>query len=167
VGFFSWRRKKESAIPESTDAALGSFANAEGQPVVGKQVGGGAPPINVQGMDLTDSLAMLSQLGPMIQQAMATGNVQITQGEPQTIDMRGTDLGEQLKGIMAQHGIDPEKGTVNVQGDTNTYLEMQQQILQALAQHGIDPNASGTSINVTNVEIEGDEGTGELPGGQS
>ena len=160
MGFFSWRRKKESAIPESTEA-LGSFASAEGQPVVGKQVGGGAPSINAQGMDLTDTVAMLSQIGPMIQQAMATGNVQITQGDAQTIDMRGTDLGEQIKGIMAQHGIDPEKGTVNVQGDTNTYLAMQQQILQALAQHGIDPNASGTSINVTNVEIEGQ---GDQPG---
>jgi hypothetical protein len=161
MGFFSWRRKKESAIPESTETALGSFADPEGQPVVGKQVGGGTPSINAQGMDLTDTFAMLSQIGPMIQQAMATGNVQITQGDAQTIDMRATDLGEQIKGIMAQHGIDPEKGTVNVQGDTNTYLAMQQQILQALAQHGIDPNASGTSINVTNVEIEGQ---GDQPG---
>ncbi len=162
MGFFSRRRKKESAIPESTETALGSFANAEGQPVVGKQVGGGGMPgaMNVQGMDLTDTFATLSQLGPMIQQAMASGNVQISQGEAQTIDMRGTDLGEQIKGIMAQHGIDPDSGAVQQAGDTNTYIEMQQQILQALAQHGIDPNASGTSINVTNVEIEGQ---GEQP----
>ena len=89
---------------------------------MGKQVAGGAPSINAQGMDATDTVAMLSQLGPMIQQAMATGNVQITQGDAQMIDMRGTDLGEQIKGIMAQHGIDPEKGTVNARVDTNTYL---------------------------------------------
>ena len=165
MGFFSWRRKKESAIPESTETALGSFANPEGQAVVGQQVSGGMPAgFSAQGMDVGDTLAMLSQIGPMIQQAMASGNVQITQGEAQTIDMRGTDLGEQIKGIMAQHGIDPESGQVNVQGDTNTYMQMQQQILQALAQHGIDPNASGTSINVTNVEIEGQ---GEQPEGQS
>ena len=159
MGFFSWRRKKESAIPESsTDApALGSFANPEGQAVVGQQVGGGAQAgFNVQGMDLTDTFAMLSQLGPMIQQAMASGNVQITQGDAETIDLRGTDLGEQIKGIMAQHGIDPETGTAQVSGDTNTYLQMQQQILQALSQHGIDPNQGGTSINVTNVQIEGE-----------
>ena len=156
MGFFSRRRKKESAIPTSAETALGSFAKAEGQPVIGQQVGGGMPGgMNVQGMDLTDSLAMLSQLGPMIQQAMASGNVQITQGEPQTIDMRGTDLGEQIKGIMQQHGIDPNTGAVNAPGDQNTYMAMQQQILQALAQHGIDPNASGSSINITNVEIEG------------
>ncbi len=166
MGFFSWRRKKESAIPQTSDEALGSFANPEGQAVVGRQIGGAQPNVSVEGMDLTDGLAMLSQIGPMIQQAIATGNVQITQGEAQTIDMRGTDLGEQIKAIMAQHGIDPETGQANVSGDTNTYLQMQQQILQALAQHGIDPNASGTSINVTNVEIEGDA-KGDLPGGQS
>ena len=164
MGFFSWRKKKESAIPASTDSpALGSFANADGQPVVGQQVSGGGMPagFNVQGMDIGDTFAMLSQIGPMIQQAMASGNVQITQGEPQVINARGTELGEQIKEIMRQHGIDPESGQVNAQGDANTYMQMQQQILQTLAQHGIDPNASGTSINVTNVQVEG-----ELPDGQ-
>ena len=157
MGFFSWRRKKESAIPESSaDApALGSFANPDAETVVGQQVGGGTPAFQMPGMDVGDTLALLGQIGPMIQQAIASGNAQISVGEPQTIDMRGTDLGEQIKGIMAQHGIDPETGTANAPGDTNTYMQMQQQILQALAQHGIDPNASGTSINVTNVEIEG------------
>ena len=164
MGFFSRRRKKESAIPQSSETALGSFASPEGQPVVGQPVGGGmAGGVNVQGMDLTDTFAMLSQLGPMIQQAMASGNVQITQGQPQVINAQGTELGEQIKEIMAQHGIDPETGTVNAQGDANAYMQMQQQILQALAQHGIDANAPG-SINVTNVEIEGQ---GELPGGSS
>jgi hypothetical protein len=165
VGFFSWRRKKESAIPESpADSALGSFANPEGQAVVGQQVeGGGMPGFNVQGMDIGDSLAMLTQLGPMIQQAIASGNVQISQGEAQTIDMRGTDLGEQIKGIMAQHGIDPDTGTAKVSGDTNSYMQMQQQILQALTQHGIDPNASGSSITFANVEVEGQ---GEAPDGR-
>ena len=160
MGFFSWRRKKESAIPASTDSqALGSFASPDGQTVVGQQVGGGTPAFNMPGMDVTDTLALLGQIGPMIQQAIASGNAQISVGESQTIDMRGTDLGEQIKGIMAQHGIDPETGTANAPGDTNTYLQMQQQILQALAQHGIDP--SGTGINVTNVEIKGQ---GENPG---
>ena len=83
MGFFSRRRKRESAVPESSnDPALGSFADPEGQPVVGQQVGGGQPAIDLQGMGATDGLAMLAQLGPMIQQAMATGNVQITQGQP-------------------------------------------------------------------------------------
>ena len=169
MGFFSWRRKKESAIPESsTDspAALGSFASPEGQAVVGQQVSGGMPAgFSAQGMDVGDAFAMLSQIGPMIQQAMASGNVQITQGEPQVINARGTELGEQIKQIMAQHGIDPEKGIVQPGAQAN-YMEMQQQIMETLAQHGIDANAGGTSISMTNVQIEG-EGQGELPGGTS
>ena len=162
MGFFSRRRKKESAIPEAESTALGSFAKAEGQPVIGQQVGGGGPQFDMTaGMDVGDTLAMLGQIGPMIQQAMASGNVQITQGEPQVINARGTELGDQIKAIMAQHGIDPETGQVNAQGDTNSYMQMQQQILQTLAQHGIDTDASGTSINVTHVQVEG-----ELPDGQ-
>ena len=160
MGFFSWRKKKESAIPESANEPLGSFAKPDGQSVVGQQVGGGAPQFNMPGMDVTDTLSMLTQIGPMIQQAIATGNVQISQGDAQTIDMRGTDLGEQIKGIMAQHGIDPETGTVNAPGDTNTYVQMQQQILQALSEHGIGQDASGSSITFTNVEIEGQDDSG-------
>ena len=72
--------------------------------------------------------------------------MQIAQGEPQVIDMRGSGLREEIMGIMSQHGIDPEAGTAsNV--DAGAYGDMQQQILAALAKHGIDPGASGTSIN--------------------
>jgi hypothetical protein len=147
MGFFSRRKKKESAIPESAnEQALGSFANAEGQPVIGQQVGGGQPQIDLQNMGALDGLQTLMQLGPMIQQAMATGNVQVSQGEPQVLDMRGSGLREEILGIMSQHGIDPENATAsNV--DASAYGDMQKQILDALAKHGIDPGASGTSIN--------------------
>ena len=138
--FFRRRRERESAIPPSTQVeqpseALGSFASAEDQPVVGRQVGGD----HVGSVDL-------SQLGPMIQNAIAEGDVQIEQGGSQTIDMRGTGLREEILGIMQQHGIDPESGTAqNV--DASAYGDMQQQILEALARHGIDPGASGTAVN--------------------
>jgi hypothetical protein len=139
VGFFSRRRKKESAIPEATEGtALGSFAKADGQPVIGQQVGGGGPQFNMPGMDVTDTLSLLTQIGPMIQQAIASGNVQVTQGAPQVINARGTELGEQIKEIMRQHGIDPESGQVNGQGDPSSYMQMQQQIMETLGQHGIN-----------------------------
>jgi hypothetical protein len=148
VGFFSRRRKKESAIPDSVnEPALGAFANPEGHPVVGQQVGGGQPgAVDLQGLGLTDGLAALSQLGPMIQQAIAGGNVQISQGQPEVIDMRGSGLREEIMGIMQQHGIDAEAGTAsNV--NAGDYGDMQKQILEALAKHGIDPNAAGSSVN--------------------
>jgi hypothetical protein len=149
MGFFSWRRKRESALQESsTDAPeLGSFAKSEGQPVVGQQVGGGQPQFDVEGMGFTDGLAMLAQLGPMIQQAMASGNVQITQGQPEVLDMRGTGLREEIMEIMQQHGIDAQAGTASQNIDASAYGDMQQQILQALAKHGIDPNVAGSSVN--------------------
>jgi hypothetical protein len=148
VGFFSRRRKRESAIPESSNAqALGSFANAEGQPVIGQQVGGGQQSFDVQNVGGLDGLQTLMQLGPMIQQAIASGNVQITQGEPEVLDMRGSGLREEIMGIMSQHGIDPESATANQNIDAAAYGDMQQQLLAALAKHGIDPGASGSSVN--------------------
>ena len=141
--FFKDRRAKESAVPPSQ--TLGSFANPEGHAVVGRQVGAGSSEIqSVPGM--ADGLAALTQLGPMIQKAIAEGNVQIEQGQSQTIDMRGTGLREEILGIMQQHGIDAESGTArNV--DAGAYGDMQRQLLDALARHGIDPGASGTSLN--------------------
>ena len=128
--------------------ALGSFASAEGQPVVGGQVGGAEfSSAEIQGIPGTaDGLAALAQFGPMIQKAIAEGNVQIEHGDSQTIDMRGTGLREEIIGIMQQHGIDPDAGAAaNV--DASAYGDMQQQLLEALAKHGIDPGASGTSVN--------------------
>ena len=85
--FFRRRRERESAIPSSAQVeqpseALGSFASAEGQPVVGRQVGGDQVG-SVEFGDVpgtADGLAALSQLGPMIQKAIAEGDVQIEQG---------------------------------------------------------------------------------------
>jgi hypothetical protein len=140
MGFFSRRRKRENPIPETTDAALGSFAKSEGQPVVGQQVGGGQPEIDLQGLGAVDGLKMLAQLGPMIQQAMASGNVQISQGQPQVLDMRGSGLREEIMGIMNEHGIDPASGTANQNIDASAYGNMQQQIFEALAKHGVNAN---------------------------
>jgi hypothetical protein len=138
--FFKNRRDKESAVhlsADSTETSLGSFASPEGQEVVGKQVAG-TPGWDVQGMSGADGLAMLAQLGPMIQQAMATGNVQITQGEPQVLDLRGTGLREEIMGIMGQHGIDPKSGVTGGESvNAANYGDMQKQILEALAKHGV------------------------------
>ena len=139
MGFFSRRKKRESAIPESADTALGSFANPDGQAVVGEQVAGAGPAMNLEGLSGLDGIKALAQLAPMFQQAMATGNVQISQGQPQVIDMRGSGLREEIMGIMNQHGVQP--GGVGEEGvDASAYGNMQQQILEALAKHGVSPN---------------------------
>ena len=160
VGFFSRRRKRESAIPESAnEQALGSFASAEGQPVVGQQVGGGQPSIDVQrhGRGWTASAALM-QLGPMIQQAMASGNVQISQGEPQMIDMRGSELRRRDLRDHEPARDRPRAAPADQNVDASAYGDMQQQILEALAKHGIDPDASGSSVN---FQIEPEDGRGQ------
>jgi hypothetical protein len=115
--FFKRRRERESAIQAPASADTG------------------------------DAQAVVGQLGPMIQKAIAEGNVTIEQGPSQTIDMRGTGLREEIVGIMKQHGIDPETASPGENIDAAAYGDMQQQILAALAKHGIDPNASGSSID--------------------
>jgi hypothetical protein len=159
MSFFSRRRKRESAVPDSAnDQALGAFANPEGQPVVGQQVGGGQPGIDLQGLGAVDGIAALAQLGPMIQQAMASGNVQISQGESQVIDMRGSGLREEIMGIMGEHGIPTDGGTANMNVDAGAYGDMQKQILETLAKHGINTGTPGTSINFPAPPAEGEPG---------
>ena len=107
-----------------------------------------------------ESMQSVAALGPMIQQAMAQGNVQqnpdgsieiqagdvnIQQDAAQTIDMRGSALGDEIRDIMRQHGIDPDGGATG-QIDASAMPAMQQQILEALGRHGIDANASGSSL---------------------
>jgi hypothetical protein len=157
--FFRRRRERESAVQlDSPSAALGASAGGETQPVVGSQVGGGTPQasIDLQGLGMMDGLAMLSQLGPMIQQAIEQGNVTVTQSGSQTIDARGTDLGEEIKGIMREHGIDPDGAQAGQSLNAADFQDMQQQILGALAKHGIDPGAAGSSVNFQ-IETSADD----------
>lgn len=142
---------------EQQTQALGSFANPQGQPVVGQQVPG-APGFDVKGLSAADGLAMLAQLGPAIQQAMKTGNVQISQGEPQVLDMRGSGLREEIMGIMSQHGIDPVAGTAGETVDAGKYGDMQKQIFEALAKHGVPTPTEGVTFNAGATVNAGDYG---------
>jgi hypothetical protein len=125
--FFRRRRERESAIPapSADPQALGSFASSEGQPVIGQQIGGGAPGMPA---DLGDLPGILEGM------------------QSQAIDMRGTELGDEIRAIMKQHGIDPEGGATGTQIDASAMPAMQQQIMEALGKYGIDPNASGSSL---------------------
>ena len=120
------------------------------EPVVGQQVGGGEldfGSMNVQGLSAMDGLEMLTQLGPMIQKAMAEGNVTIEQGEPDDRHARHRPArGDPGDHEPARHRPrDARAPSENV--DAGAYGDMQQQILDALAKHGIDPGASGTSVD--------------------
>ena len=57
----------------------------------------------------------------MIQRAMVTATPQITPGEPQVIDMRGSGLREEIMEIMRRHGIDAETGGRREPLDASAY----------------------------------------------
>jgi hypothetical protein len=107
--FLKGRRERESATYGlSTGLDPSQQVQAGGQPPPGSPFDAdpSAQPGQAQGVDW----AKLAQVAPMIQEAIQSGNVQISQGEPQSIDLRGSDIGEQLREIMRQYGIDPEAG---------------------------------------------------------
>jgi septum formation topological specificity factor MinE len=134
--FFRNRRQRESALPQA-ESELGTFAQPQGQEVVGQQAGA-APGVSGDQVDL-------SQLGSIIQSAIEHGNVTIDQGPSQTIDMRGTGLREEILGIMQQHGLNPEGGaSMNV--NAGDYGDMQKQIMEALSKHGV--NIDGGHVQV-------------------
>jgi hypothetical protein len=140
--FFSRRRQRESAVqPPAEQAPLGSFATGEEQPVVGGQISGDAGFDDFAGLQGATSgaeaLTALSALGPMIQKAIESQNIQIHVGEPQTIDLRGAvGLGDEIREIMARHGVDADTGSATTNVDASALGEMQQEILAALAKQG-------------------------------
>jgi hypothetical protein len=128
--FFSRRRQRESAIPEAE-------IQSQDQPVVGQQV---------EGAQQLPGGIDLSQLRPMIQSAIAQGNVTVEQGPAQTIDMRGSGLREEIVGIMKSHGIDAEAGDAQASIDAGDYGDMQKQILEALSKRGLNLGDGGVQI---------------------
>jgi hypothetical protein len=132
--FFKRRRANESALPDGMTTG-GAPAPADDVPwakdldTIGQQ-------IPTAGVGMTGAPIDLAQLGTQIQQAFASGNVQVQQMQPQVIDARGTGLRDEIFEIMKQHGIDPQSGATH-DFDASKMPEMQAQIMAAMGQHGI------------------------------
>lgn len=155
--FFSRRRRRESPIPGGTPESLTRQLKGDGAPI-GQPVQGAGQP---QAFDLSTVAGLGSMFG-MIQQAMQTGNIQVSQGENQVIDLRGTTgLRDEILEAMRQHGIDPETGTAQAQVNAGDYQGMQQQIMQALQNHGVDVSQFGDGSGIT---IEGGDSGGDSGG---
>ena len=166
--FFHNRRERESALPASQSPAepesepqsqsqsLGSFADPDGRQVVGRQVAGGPTAGPVEVANLGDAIEALTQIGPMFQRAMTEGSPQVTIGEANTIDLRGTELSEQIREIMRRHGIDPETGQADPDTDPSSYAGMQQEILAALSGHGIDTGVAGKLLDSSGEQPKSD-----------
>jgi uncharacterized membrane protein YgcG len=142
--FFNRRRQRESAIPEQSTESLTRQLKGDGKPV-------GQPISQAFPQQPSDNLTGATDLGSimaMMQQAFQAGNVQISQGENQVIDMRGSgELRDQILDAMRQHGIDPENATAEGQINAADYQGLQQQIMDALQSHGVDVGAAGFSAS--------------------
>ena len=135
--FFGRRRERESAIPGGSPDSVTKQLKGDGEPI-GQPVQGAGQP---QAFDLT-SVGGLGSMFGLVQQAMQSQSIQVTQGENQVIDLRGTGAREQIMAALQQHGIDPEtmQGT---QIDAANVPDLQNQIMSALEQAGYDPSQWG------------------------
>jgi len=162
VGLFDYfrrRRERESATPDASESVTEAL-KGDGS-TVGEPIGQQFPQAGAQGVDISaffdtnDLGGMISAIGSAIQQ----GNYEVTQGESQVIDLRGTGMRDEILQAMRDHGVDPE-ATDASQIDASQMPDLQRQILQALSNHGIDvPSVDGAAM-----QIETDPGSdGEPP----
>jgi hypothetical protein len=152
--FFKRRRERESAIPGADSESLTRQLKGDGKPIgqpVGRQFPqAGQPNLNLGGgMDMAAIMAMM-------QQAFQNGNYEITQGENQVIDLRGTGLREQIMGALEQHGIDPNAQDGQI--DAGQVPGLQEQIMQALQEAGVDVGQLGNGSG--EITIEGGDASG-------
>jgi hypothetical protein len=160
--FFKRRRERESAIPGSSPESLTRQLKGDGKPI-GQPVGQAFPQAGPQSVDLTAATDLAGVMA-MMQQAFQTGEIQVTQGEKQVIDLRGSGLREQIMGALEQHGIDPEAaqgGQINA----SDVPGLQEQIMQALQDAGVDVGQLGNGAG--EITIEGSDSASSDPGSDS
>ena len=97
--YFKRRRERESAV-ESLEITAEPSTQIE--PV---SAGFEAQPDAAPDANLADGVGMpeLTQIGKLIASAAKDGNIQVHVGEPQTIDMSGTDLSEEIRAFLSRY----------------------------------------------------------------
>jgi hypothetical protein len=157
-GFFERRRQRESAVPGGNIMTSTPPPSEEPTPV-GQPVAGVGQPAGLDAFGLGGGTDVMGVLG-MIKSAYETGNIQVSYGPSQTIDLRGDtdveDLRSQIIQAMEQRGIDPT--ATNVQVDTSQYAGLQEDLLRVLGEHGIDIGASGGLPGQANTDGDGKPG---------
>jgi hypothetical protein len=154
--FFKRRRERESAIPASSPESLTRQLKGDGEPI-GQPVSQAFPQASQQSVDLT-AATDLAGIMAMMQQAFESGNIQVTQGESQVIDLRGSGLRDQIMGALEQHGIDPQAAQ-GAEIDADDVPGLQEQIMQALQDAGVDLGQLGNGAGEITIEGGGDSGS--------
>lgn len=154
--FFERRRRRESAIPQAEQQASVAPPSEEVKPV-GQPFEGVGQPLNLNfGSGQPDVAGILG----MVSAAIQSGQFQVQQSESQTIDLRGTPAGqelrEQIENAMRQAGVDPKLAAEGAQVNPADYAGLQEQILKALEDHGVD--ASGQIALPPDTDGDGQPG---------
>ena len=160
-GFFERRRQRESAVPEENEMTASAPPSAEETPV-GQPLQGVGMPSSANPFDLGGGTDLFGVLG-MIKDAYQTGNIQISHGPSQVIDLRGdTDvdgLRAQIIEAMEARGIDPNATPDQAtQVDASQYAGLQEDLLRVLGEHGIDIGASGSPLVQPDIDGDGKPG---------
>ena len=158
---FKRRRERESAILGASPETLTRQLKGEGEPI-GQPIGQAFPQAGQQGVDLT-AATDLAGIMAMMQQAFETGNIQVTQGESQVIDLRGSGLREQIMGALEQHGIDPQAAQGS-EIDAADVPGLQEQIMRALQDAGVDVGQLGNGAGEITIEGGGGSDSGSDSG---
>lgn len=144
-GFLERRRNRESAVQP------GNALTSEPPPIEVKPVGqpfesAGKPA--AFGLDGAADVSSVFGILGMIKDAYQSGNIQISHGSSQMIDLRGDtnveELREQILAAMQERGIDPNATPDQAtQIDASQYAGLQADLLRVLGEHGIDVNGTG------------------------
>lgn len=153
--FFKRRRERESAIPADTPESLTRELKGDSGPV-----GQAFPQAAAQSVDLT-AATDLAGIMAMMQQAFQSGDIQVTQGENQVIDLRGSGLRDEIIGALEQHGIDPDAAQGS-EINASDRPGLQEQIMQALQDAGVDVGQFGNGTG--EITIQGGDASGSDSG---
>ena len=153
------RRQSEDALAQARAEAgaagveiapIAAPVTSDSGEVIGapiQQAGFGAEGIQIPGLE------NMGALGPMIQQAIASGNAQVINTPTEVINLAGADPGAARKAVLdvlAKHGIDAQAGSGQQIPVTNP--QVAQDIFAALGKFGLDPKELGGAMGQPGAE---------------
>ncbi len=154
MGIFSYfrnRQARESALgsPEEQAAIEQAVAQAQAQ----------SAQLQAEHAQVTHGEAVggLAGLGVLFSQLQAAQQAGVSvETSSQMIDLRGSDLREEILGVIAAHGIDASQDGQTI--DASSAEGLQSDILAVLSRAGIDVNAAAAGMPFAIVDPPGEAG---------
>ncbi|CAN5511246.1 hypothetical protein BH10ACT11_BH10ACT11_08870 [soil metagenome] len=97
----------------------------------------------------------LGQMMGMFRDAAKSGNPQVAIGQAEVLNAQGTEMGDQIREVLKEHGIAANMQAGDAANITDPQ-EMQKQIMDVLSQNGIDVSKMMGGQSGFSVETGGD-----------